>query len=92
MQNMMSFPSMTPAQQQAPVAHVPVTPKPRANSKNTPGYRMFVKSLTEEILKRNPNANQVEMRKIVDNEWVKLPDQQKSVYEKLGANQTIPDM
>jgi len=48
---------------------------------------MFVKSLTDEILKRNPNANQIEMRKIVDNEWAKLPEQQKSVYEKLGAGQ-----
>jgi len=38
---------------------------------------MFVKSLTEEILKRNPQANRKEMQKIVDIEWQKLPDAQK---------------
>ena len=52
----------------------------------TLGYHMFVKSLTEEILKRNPNADKVEMQKIVNQEWVKLPDDQKQVYEKLSAN------
>jgi hypothetical protein len=32
------------------------------------------------------------MRKIVDNEWAKLPEQQKSVYEKLGAGQQLPEV
>lgn len=60
---------------------------PQHGQQGTPGYRMFVKSLTDEILKRNANANQAEMRKIVDNEWLKLPDVQKQVYEKLGMTQ-----
>jgi hypothetical protein len=48
------------------------------------GYQMFVKSLTDEILKRNPQADKAEMQKVVDLEWYKLPDEQKKVYEKLA--------
>ena len=43
----------------------------------TPGYRMFVKSLTDEILKRNPQADKIEMQRIVNQEWFKLPEEQK---------------
>ena len=50
----------------------------------SPGYKMFVKSLTDEIVKRNPSADKVEMQRIVNQEWIKLPDDQKQVYEKLS--------
>ena len=50
----------------------------------TPGYCMFVKSLTDEILKRNPSADKIEMQRIVNQEWYKLPEDQKQVYEKLS--------
>lgn len=39
---------------------------PMQNVVATPGYRMFVKSLTDEILKRNPQADKVEMQRIVN--------------------------
>lgn len=51
---------------------------------NSPGYYLFLKSLTNEILRRNSSVNLAEMNKIVDREWGKLPDAQKNVYEKLA--------
>ena len=77
----MQIPQMQQPQMQQPQQFMQRGPQ------GTVGYKMFVKSLTDEILKRNPNANQAEMRKIVDNEWLKLPDGQKQVYEKLGMTQ-----
>ena len=41
---------------------------------NTPGYYLFLKSLTNEILRRNSSVNLNEMNKIVDREWAKLPE------------------
>ena len=62
---------------------------PMQNIQATPGYQMFVKSLTDEILKRNPHADKVEMQRIVNQEWSKLPEDQKSVYEKLSLQQKL---
>ena len=42
--------------------------------RNTPGYYLFLKSLTGEILRRNSTVNLNEMNKIVDREWGKLAD------------------
>ena len=45
---------------------------------------MFEKSLTDEIMKRNPTAKTAEMQRCVKAEWDKLPMEQKQVYEMLS--------
>lgn len=76
--------SSSPAAPQVPVA-LPPSLATGATSGPNSGYQMFVKSLTEEILKRNPCADRDEMKKVVDVEWYKLPEDQKKVYAKLAG-------
>ena len=39
----------------------------------SPGQKVFSKCLTEEIMKRNSDAQISDISKIVDSEWAKLP-------------------
>lgn len=55
-------------------------------SKRSKGFDVFVKSVSCEIMKRNPIAQgTIEIRNIVEKEWAMLSEDQRKVYDAIAA-------
>ena len=54
-----------------------------SNNQSHPGFDVFKRCLTKEILKRQPEGSLDEINRIVNQEWAKLPDAQKTLYKQI---------
>lgn len=56
-------------------------------STHSKGFHVFVKSVSSEILRRNPKAadNKSEIQRIIEKEWDSLTEDQRCIYERLAS-------
>ena len=56
------------------------------------GYDVFVKSVSSEILRSNPEAraDPAEVQRIVQNEWLMLSEEKRQMYEQISGEKSTP--